>query len=188
MTLQPTNPRQQPLAGGDLTSREEQAQFEQLFASYGRRLFGYIVACLHNRQDAEEVFGETSLILWREFSKFRRDAEFMPWATRIAFNQVRKYRRKRGRHLNFSDPMLEELAQDAATIQDRLDERRLALAHCLQQLGEKYRGLIDSFYSRRTSAGEVANKWSCSVHTVYKALKETRRRLHECVSRRISAE
>lgn len=188
MMLQPTDPTHRTESGDEPASREQRAYFEQLFADYGRRLFGYIVACLHNRQEAEEVFGETVLILWREFPRFRRDAEFMPWATRIAFNQVRKHRRKRGRQLCFSDSLIEELAQDTASMQDRLDERRLALTHCLQQLGEKYRGLIDSFYHRRVSAGEVASKWSCSVHTVYKALKETRRRLHECVSRRISAE
>ena len=60
---------------------------------------------------AEDVFGETSVVLWREFAKFRPAADFAPWALAIAFNQVRKWRHQRERdRLVFSDALIAAVA------------------------------------------------------------------------------
>jgi RNA polymerase sigma-70 factor (ECF subfamily) len=176
---------ERPTTGEALSPRDLREQFEFLFASNRQRLFGYIVACLHRRQDAEEVFGETTLILWREFPKFRQDSEFMPWAAGIAFNQIRKYRRKQLRRATLSDGVLEHLAHDAVALTQELDEQRQALKFCVERLTRRQRNLVDLFYTQRVPAGNVAKEWGCSVHTIYKTLKELRRRLFDCVSRRL---
>jgi len=176
------------MTGGELSSQNQRDQFESLFAQNHRRLFGYILACLHNRQDAEEVFAETVLVLWREFASFRLDAEFMPWASGVAFNQIRKFRRKRFRQTTFGDAVLQMLANDSAALEDELDDRRAALATCLQKLDANRRELVQLFYDTKMPAGSIAAKWECSVHTVYKRLKDVRRRLFECIRRRLATE
>lgn len=158
------------------------------FAEHDRRIYAYIMAFLHNHNDAEEVFQETSLILWREFHKFRLDADFMPWALGISFNQIRKFRRRRKSHAILSDPLFDELAKDATEISESIDARNRALRLCLQSLSPRNREMIELFYGTRTSAGQIAKQWNRTVHAVYKALKVVRQTLLECINQQLEME
>lgn len=167
--------------------------FVRLFAQDSRRLYAYILAFEHDRVAADEVFQETSLILWREFPKFRPGAPFLPWATAISFNQLRKYwrQRKRDRRL-FNDALLDQLAEDVARLGEELDERRLALSECLQKLPARDRQLIDLYYGSaptdgpKATAEVVAAQWGRSVHTVYKGLQRVRGMLMDCIEQRVA--
>lgn len=162
--------------------------FVRLFAQNHRRLYAYILAFEHDPQAADEVFQETSLILWREFDKFRPGADFLPWATAISFNQLRRFwrQRKRDRRV-FHDALLEQLAEDASSLAEELDERRLALAECVKKLPERDRQLIELFYGSRATASTVAERWGRSVHTVYKSLQRVRGLLLDCIERRMAS-
>ena len=61
-------------------------------------LFAYLMALLGNRDDAEEVFQETTLALWRSFGDFQPGTDFVRWAKRVAFHRVLTYRKQRQRH------------------------------------------------------------------------------------------
>ncbi len=163
--------------------------FVRLFAQDSRRLYAYILAFEHDRVAADEVFQETSLILWREFPKFRQDAQFLPWATAISFNQLRKFwrQRKRDRRV-FNDALLDQLAEDASLLGEELDERRLALSECVKKLPERDRQLIDLYYGTKATADVVAVQWGRSVHTVYKGLQRVRGALMDCVERRVASQ
>lgn len=163
--------------------------FVRLFAAHHYRLFAYILAMMHDRADADEVFQETSLVLWREFGSFRRDAEFMPWACGIAFNQMRKFWRQRKRDkLTFSLPLLEDLANESVEMEGEFESRREALAVCMQKLPQRDRRVVELYYSAKTTAEEVSARLGKSVHTIYKSLNRTRRRLFECIARHLAAE
>jgi len=84
-----------PPASHDTAERTE--LFVLLFAEHRDRLFGYILTLVGRRADAEDLFQETSLVLWRHFVNYNPERDFMPWARTIAFNQVRNYRRKQYR-------------------------------------------------------------------------------------------
>ena len=51
-------------------SQPTQDQFAEQFLRSQRRVYAYIVSMLPNRADAEEVFQQTSLILWRKWADF----------------------------------------------------------------------------------------------------------------------
>jgi RNA polymerase sigma-70 factor (ECF subfamily) len=175
------------LPGGEDRARSE--HFVRLFAQNHQRLLAYILAFVHDRTSAEEVFQETSLILWREFPNFRREAPFMPWACGIAFNQLRKFwRQRKHEKLTFSLPLLEELAKESVEMEEELESRRAALGECLKRLPDEDRQLVQQYYSIKTTAQELAEKLGKSVHTIYKALNRTRRRLFDCIARRLAAE
>lgn len=173
---------------GSLDDSQLYETFVQLYAQNHRRLYAYILAFEHDRAAADEVFQETSLILWREFPKFRQDAAFLPWATAISFNQLRKYWRlkKRNRRV-FHDELIEQLADDASRLGEELDDRRLALGECVKKLPERDRQLIDLYYGSKATANVVAEQWGRSVHTVYKSLQRIRGLLMDCIERRVGA-
>ena len=56
------------------------------FLQHQDRVYGYIVLMLPNRHDAEDVFQQTSLILWQKWDQFDPEQDFLSWACGIARN------------------------------------------------------------------------------------------------------
>jgi RNA polymerase sigma-70 factor (ECF subfamily) len=161
--------------------------FITLFSRHQGRVLAFIRALVPDPAQADDVFQTTSLVLWRSFGSFRRDAAFLPWAIGVARHQVLMHWRtkRRDRHV-FSEHLLTDLA--AATESGLADAelRQRALEACVAGLPERQRNLIRMFYGENRSAGEIAASWNRTVHAVYKALATLRRALLECVTARLA--
>jgi DNA-directed RNA polymerase specialized sigma24 family protein len=67
-----------------------------------------------HEQDIDDLIQQTSLTLWREFERYGRSREFLPWALRIGYFEVLRLRKQRSRdRLVFSETLLEMMAEDA---------------------------------------------------------------------------
>jgi len=53
------------------TNGSEHARFLRLYAGIQNKLFAFILSVVHNRNDAEELFQETSVILWERFDTYQ---------------------------------------------------------------------------------------------------------------------
>jgi RNA polymerase sigma-70 factor (ECF subfamily) len=176
-----------PTSDGDRPGADTYDQFLMLFTGHQQNLLAYILALVHDRQDAQEIFQETSLVLWKAFPTFRRDAAFLPWALGIAKHQVLRQRRSRrkDRHV-FSDALMAILAEEAAAMAPEIAPRQQALNECMKRLTSRQRQLIEWFYGQELVAGQIAQRWNQSIHAVYKALKVLRRVLLECIERKLA--
>lgn len=161
--------------------------FLALFTRSQVRIQAYIRALVHDPTQADDVFQSTSLVLWRGFATFRRDAEFLPWAIGTARHQVLLHwrTRRRDRHV-FNDDMLADLADSTAAAIESTEPRLAALEACLASLSDRQRNLLRMFYGEKLRAEAIATRWERTVHAVYKALKVMRRSLFDCVSRRLA--
>jgi RNA polymerase sigma-70 factor, ECF subfamily len=164
-------------------------QFLTLFTRDQLRIVAWIRALVPNHTAAADVFQENSLELWRSFSTFRPDADFLPWALGVARHQVLKHWRtaKRDR-LTFSEEFLHELTVEAIGLADELVPRQAALDECVKRLSDRQRDLIHRFYGDNQTAAVIASAWERSVHAVYKSLKVMRRALLECVEAKLSGQ
>jgi RNA polymerase sigma-70 factor (ECF subfamily) len=164
--------------------------FARLFAKHDRWLFSYLVTLLASPAQAEEVFQEVCVVVWRMYDQFELGTDFVKWVSVIAHNQVRKFRRqaKRG-GFQLSDETCDLLAADATQVADLFDFRREALRRCLTKLQVRDRQLVQRCYSESSpSFKTIAQELGRPVNTVYKALNRIRRSLHECIDRTLSAE
>jgi RNA polymerase sigma-70 factor (ECF subfamily) len=165
--------------------------FLRLFLQNERRLYAYVLALLPNRADADDVLQEASLVMWDKFDPERPPDDFAAWGCRIAYFKVLDFRKKRqrGRAL-FSQAMLERVAdtaaEQAATLQ--LDERREALAGCIEKLRPRERDLLARRFTDGASVESIAAGAGRSADAVYKALAKIRLALFDCVTRRLAAE
>ncbi|QDT00798.1 sigma-70 family RNA polymerase sigma factor [Adhaeretor mobilis] len=164
--------------------------FARLFAKHDRWLFAYLVTLLSSPADAEEVFQEISVVIWRNYERFELGTDFVKWASVIAHNQVRKFRRQgRRRGFQLSDATLDLMAQETTRRADLFEFRREALRHCIEQLPENDQQLVQLCYSDDGGNFKtVAESIGRPVNTVYKALNRIRRVLHECIDRKIAQE
>lgn len=176
----------------DLSTAADQRRdaFARLFAKYDRWLFGYLVTLVSNPADAEEVFQEVCVVVWRLYDQFELGTDFVKWVSVIAHNQVRKFRRESRRGgFQLSDETCERLAADAARGADLFDFRRDALRKCLGKLPSRERQLVERCYSHSAASFKtVAEDLGRPVNTVYKALNRIRRSLHECIDRTLASE
>ncbi len=160
--------------------------FLVLFTKCQGRIQAFIRTLVHDPTQADDVFQDTSLVLWRSFATFRRDAEFLPWALGTARHQVFHYwrTRRRDRHV-FSEALLADLADSTVTALEASEPRMAALEACIATLSARQRELLRMFYGENQRAEKIAGHWGRTVHAVYKALKVMRKALFDCVTRKL---
>lgn len=178
-------PRQYPLP---VEGSDDYELFLALFTKCQGRIQAFIRTLVHDPAQADDVFQSTSLVLWRSFATFRRDAEFLPWALGTARHQVLVHWRtqRRDRHV-FSEALLADLADSTAAAVETAEARMAALEACIATLSDRQRELIRLFYGENQAAGAIASRWGRTVHAVYKALKVMRKALLDCVTTKLSS-
>lgn len=164
-------------------------EFVTLFREVHRELFGFIFAMLQNRADAEDVYQQTALVLWRKFSTFEPGTNFVAWAIRVAQFEIKDFvKARRRRKVFFSDEVLDAIAVQYQTESSDFAERRLdALARCIDKLSERDRRMLDQCYRVGRDYGNIARAEGKTVGAVYKAISRIRKALYHCVQRSLAA-
>lgn len=160
--------------------------FLALFTKCQGRIQAFIRTLVHDPTQADDVFQATSLVLWRSFATFRRDAEFLPWALGTARHQVLLHwrTRRRDRHV-FGEALIADLADATVTALESSEARMAALEACITGLSDRQRELLRLFYGENQRAEKIARHWGRTVHAVYKALNVMRKALFDCVTRKL---
>jgi RNA polymerase sigma-70 factor, ECF subfamily len=167
-------------------SGEDPERFVRLFVEGQREILRYILALVPDIDDANEILQDTAVDLWRKFDQYDPAFPFAPWACRFAFRCVLKYRDQRARRIKcLSVESLTQLAAERAEKDGILEDRRRALETCVQQLCEADRLVVEHRYSQQMSVAQIAGITGRNPSTLYKALERIRRRLFECVNRRV---
>ena len=135
--------------------------------------------------DAEDLFQQTSLVLWDKYDQFDPARSFIGWACGVARLEVLKYLRARGRHqLYLTDEINLLLIESHAEIESEgLDERRRALAECRQKLRRRDQELLEACYGGSARIPEIAQRWGRSTQSIHNSLRRIRRNLFRCVVR-----
>jgi RNA polymerase sigma-70 factor (ECF subfamily) len=167
---------------------DPQDEFLRLFSRYSRRIYEFILTLVMRHADADEIFQDTCLVLWKKFDTYDPQGSFYGWACRIAYLEILQLRRKSQRMHTISEGALAVLADKAISQADHLNTRQHALEECLQKLGPSDRQLIEQRYRQRRSPKEIAQLESLSVYSVYRALTRVHTALMNCVQRGMARE
>jgi RNA polymerase sigma-70 factor (ECF subfamily) len=168
---------------------DSKRQFIRLIAQHERQIYSYILCLVPRWADADEILQETNIRLWEEFDRFEPGTSFLAWAKRVAFFQVRTWRKKQGRSkLVFDQSLLDAIAAEHDRVSPVVEEREQALEECLEELTARNRQLLAVFYSDHSQVQDVASVLNRSVAAVYKALQRIRAALRLCVERRMARE
>jgi len=162
----------------------QQEQFAKAFVQHQGQVYGHIATLLPNRHDAEDVFQQTSLILWQKWEQFDSSREFLPWACGIAHNEVRNFLRTRGRNrVMLSEKLMGELADVRLDSQPLLDQRRDFLIECIKKLEFLARELLERCYAGRESMKVIARQFHTTPNALYLRLRRIRRDLMDCMEK-----
>jgi RNA polymerase sigma-70 factor (ECF subfamily) len=94
-----------------MSSPAQHSLFLNLFSKTQTRLYAFILMIVHNDNDAEEIFQETSAILWEQFDRFE-PGRIRGMGGSIAKIKVLEYlRQKKKRQAFFNQELYQELSE-----------------------------------------------------------------------------
>ncbi|MFG0287093.1 MAG: sigma-70 family RNA polymerase sigma factor [Rhodopirellula sp. JB044] len=158
-----------------------------LFDASHRVIRLYLRSLLPTQNDVEDVFQETSLVMWREFDRFEAGTNFGAWACSIAFNQVRAWRTRQQRErLRFSDDMTEMLSDEFIEHSDHYDDFIRALDRCMERLPSHQRLLIDKRCRQEMPFEAIAADVQRPEASVRAIVSRVRKSLRDCVNRKMN--
>jgi len=166
-------------------------QFLRLFLQNQRSLYAYVLTLLPNRADADDVLQETSLIMWDKFDADGPPSDFLAWGRRIAYHKVLDFYKKTQRvRAHLSRIFVERIAQSTSTEAEALrqEERRTALAACIEKLPPRDRDLLNRRFAEGATTISTSEQLGRSVDAVYKALAKLRQSLFDCVQKSLAKE
>ncbi|MCE9568019.1 MAG: sigma-70 family RNA polymerase sigma factor [Planctomycetes bacterium] len=149
-----------------------------------RQLHSFILSMVWNPAEADDVLQETNLVLWEKVSEFDAGRPFLPWAMQFAqFQALAWLKRRRRQRLVFDDDLARLLADDAIQEELTFEDRREALATCLQKLPAEQRDLIARRYEPEGSVNAIATAGGTSPKAVSDRLRRIRHTLLQCIQR-----
>ena len=146
--------------------------FEQLYAIYYEKVYGFARMILRNETDAEDVLQETFITAWKKLDTLQTPATFSVWIQIIAKNGCNmKLRRKNIAILmdaeqdgeNFEGAEDEEMLPAVYAEREDLKER---LGRIIEGLSDVQRQTIVLYYFNELSVDEIADIMECSPGTV----------------------
>jgi len=163
--------------------------FMKLFVPNQRHLRTYIRALMPGSPDVDDVFQETSVLLWRKFPEFQRGTNFTAWSFRMAHFVVLNARAKRRRaRVTFDQAMVELLAHDVTEMAGELNSRAEALGKCLRKLSSGDRDLLRRRYEDGATIKSIAEAVGRPIQGLYKVMQRIHDGLFECIQRRMTSE
>jgi RNA polymerase sigma-70 factor (ECF subfamily) len=160
------------------------AEFVQLFTVHARQLYAHILTLMGHDSAADDVFQETSALLWEKFDQFESGSNFLAWGRRFAYFRVLNYRQARQqRSLMFSDALYKAIEEDLIASSDEFDAELRALADCYGKLNSQDRELIDRRYTPNVTVKEVSEQMARPLSTIYRMLDRVHDSLLQCIER-----
>lgn len=149
----------------------------------------YITANVIDLHHAEDLVQEVAQIVAEKFDEFDPQRSFIAWALGIARNRVLKYYRSKSRdRLILGDVALRTLEHALITVEHEVEDRRLALRHCLEQIHGRRKEVLEMRYAQNAAIADISQRFSMSVDGVFVMLHRIRNTLFDCIRRRLAEE
>lgn len=170
-----------------MTENDKKSRFFGLYNQVHVRLYGYLLAIVHNQTDAEDLLQDTAVVLWDKFDQFREGTNFGAWAVKIASNKAIDFVRKnRNTKMFFSEDFYTTVSQQA--LKDSFDdsEHSEAFGFCLDKLPENSRKLLSMRYKKGISIKHISRLTGRSANGLYQSFSRIISAMRECMTKYIA--
>lgn len=146
---------------------------------------------LGNPQDVDDVAQEVFLSLLQAVDGFRRESKFQTWLLSITRHKAIDWLRNRKRVEQTASGAVDQLVDQQMAAATRIGSgpeplEQDALQHCLEQLNEPHRILVQAFYFEGQRATELAQKYGQATSAIRTKLMRIRRSLAKCIERNMT--
>jgi RNA polymerase sigma factor (sigma-70 family) len=167
----------------DFAASDDQAAFVALVKRHGPLVMGICRRVLHHRQDAEDAFQATFLLLARRGAGIRKPESLASWLHGVAYRMARNAKRSASRRRKHEGTVQPAPSVDrTAGLEWR--EVQAILDDEISRLPEVYRTPFILFYLEHRKQADIARQLGIKAGTVWSRLAHARRLLQERLSRR----
>jgi len=171
----------------------EQRCFEAIVRYLERPVRAWLATHASPAIDVDEVAQSTFLIAFKKLDTFTLGTDFRAWLFTIARYQLKsemtRLRRVADYHARFAPDLLERELERRCQEPGGADQVRLDhLKKCVASLGENLRRYVAWRYDEEIPLEEMSTRTGRSVGAIKKQLWQIRRKLQECVEKRLKAE
>lgn len=162
--------------------------FHQLVARHDEKVMTLAYQLMHNQQDAEDLYQEVFLKVYKNLSRFRFESEFYTWLYRIMVNTAYNFKRQLAR-LRLQEPAEDLVDDQLHWIADpdsnpvHQQEIREAIERATATLPPKQRSVFILKHQQNLKLKEVARIMGISEGTVkkylFRAMEKLRTELKE---------
>lgn len=162
----------------------DELAFQQIMSKYGERVMGLAFHFTKNYQDAEDLYQETFIKVYRNIDSFRFESEFFTWVYRILANQAFNFYRK-AKRMTIVDPgendyLWETLPADESTEADQAtlnSSLREEIDRALLRLSAQQRVVFILKHYEGKKIKDIAAILDCTEGTVKRYLFRATRKL-----------
>lgn len=150
-------------------------------------LTAFVMSSVRDRQHAEDIVQEVGAAVSANFTEIPDGVSFNAWALSIARNQIHKRYRsdQRDKHI-FKSDALEALAGAYERLSESSDDMRAALDHCVEQLPDRSRNIVELRYKQDQRVDGIAAMLGSSANAVSGVLFRVRQALKKCIEKRMA--
>jgi len=149
----------------------------------------FVSAAITSPADRDDVVQQVALTVARRFDEYDPTRPFLPWILWLAKARIADFYRAQGRRREvLRGESLDQLAAALEERQEDVSARRAALEHCLTQLSQRSRDLIQQRYHAGWSIAQIAAALQSTPGSVRVTLFRIRETLAECIRRTLAVE
>jgi RNA polymerase sigma-70 factor, ECF subfamily len=157
-------------------------EFLRLFVVHQKAIYTYILALVHNPNEAEDIMQDVIALMWERFGEFESGTNFGAWGVTIARYKVLEYHhKKKNEYTFFSDRLFDYLSEISSQKINAIENQTKALQQCLLKLRESDRELIQHRYEKGLSIKQIAVNMQRSAGGMYKVMARIHHVLIRCV-------
>jgi RNA polymerase sigma-70 factor (ECF subfamily) len=172
-----------------MTESSKVNEFLRLIMANQKPIYALILGMIPNRDDADDIFQETVLVMWSKFDSFEPGTSFTAWGIKIARYKVFQAHRRNSRHNHrFSEAAFQSLQDKSDHFVKNIERRMQALRKCIRKLNKKDYDLVQMRYENELTIRTIAEKLGQSVQNIYKRMARINDSLIRCVRRTLAME
>lgn len=137
-----------------MNTSEKEKIFLQLLQENKDKIYRLCYGYLINKSEADDLFQEAMVNIWKNLEKFRGQSQLSTWVFRIAVNSALLYNKKLKKQKIFGSMEMDSFLEQSSE-ENEIDEKLKALRRCIAALKKQDR-LIISLLLEGLSYKEIA--------------------------------
>lgn len=166
----------------DGANEAKTGRFLKLFVDNQKTIYSYIFAMVYDNSVADDVFQDTTALMWERFESYVEGTNFGAWGITIArYKLMDHFKQNRHKYASMSDELLETINLTAQNHLETIDQRIPALRKCIGNLRDQDRKLLEIRYEKEMKVKEIAEKVNRPIQGLYQAMSRIHHTLLRCI-------
>lgn len=169
------------------TETGDSEEFVRELTYHQSAMLAYTRSLAPGGSGARDLLQEVNITLWQKRASYELGTNFKAWAFQTIRYHMLNHRRRlvSSGWLIFDDDLIERMSPEFEVEPDELEERHMALRHCLQRLRPQDRELLHHRYATEFSLQKYADTTHRSAGTLKAVLFNLRAGLKRCIERQL---